>query len=125
MEIFFDGEWGTICDDGWDLNDAKVVCRELGYRFAARALQGIYVPDGRGKIWLNYVGCYGNEQNLSSCSHIGWGSNNCRHYQDAGVECSEGKYYSILRMHGAHHPKENINVERKIVWILKENNRLY
>ncbi|XP_046846185.1 scavenger receptor cysteine-rich type 1 protein M130-like isoform X2 [Xenia sp. Carnegie-2017] len=89
VEIFFDGEWGTICDYGWDINDAKVVCRELGYRFAARALQGIYVPDGRGKIWLAYVWCHGNEQNLSSCSHSQWGSKNCRHYEDAGVECSE------------------------------------
>ncbi|XP_046846617.1 scavenger receptor cysteine-rich type 1 protein M160-like isoform X2 [Xenia sp. Carnegie-2017] len=89
VEIFYDGEWGTICDYDWDLNDAKVVCRELGYRFALRALRGFYVPDGRGKIWLNYVGCYGNEQNLSSCSHSQWGSNNCRHYKDAGVECSK------------------------------------
>ena len=88
VEIFYNGEWGTICDNGWDINDARVVCRQLGYLSAVRALQGRYVPDGTGKIWLNYVDCTGNEQNLANCSHGGWGRHNCRHQYDAGVQCS-------------------------------------
>ncbi|XP_046860898.1 deleted in malignant brain tumors 1 protein-like [Xenia sp. Carnegie-2017] len=97
VEVFYNGEWGTICDDGWDLNDAKVVCRQLGYKFAVSAFQGDYVPDGSGEIWLDEVYCFGNENNISSCSHRGWGSHDCKHDEDAGVNCSD---FNSVRLRG-------------------------
>ena len=91
LEVFFKDQWGTVCDDGWDMNDANVACRQLGYKDAVKALLGSNVPDGSGKIWLDDVGCTGSEESLTRCSHQEWGSHNCGHANDAGVECSTGK----------------------------------
>ena len=88
VEVFYHGYWGTICDYGWDMRDARVFCRQLGYPDVVRTLQRHQVPTGSGEIWLSYVACTGKEQNITSCSYNGWGIHYCSHYYDAGVECS-------------------------------------
>ena len=89
VEVYYNGRWGTVCDDDWDINDARVVCRQLGFPDAEVAYQGRYVRDGTGTIWLDDVNCYGYESSLSSCRHNGWGSHNCGHSEDAGVRCKD------------------------------------
>ena len=88
VEVFYNGKWGTICDDTWNTKNARVVCRQLGYLDAARTLERGQVSPGSGPIWLDNVVCTGREQSLENCHHGGWGYNYCSHYEDAGVECT-------------------------------------
>ena len=88
VEIMYQGIWGTICDDGWDDNDATVVCRELGLLNGTAKRQVQHGSD-TGPVWLSQVSCLGNESKLSHCMHNGAGIiGNCSHAQDVGVQCS-------------------------------------
>ena len=87
VEVFYNGTWGTICHDSWDLKDADVVCRQLGYDGALSAPRAAAFEQGTGPIWLDDVGCFGNEKYISQCSHQGWGVENCGHSKDAGAVC--------------------------------------
>ena len=107
VEICLDGGWGTVCDDGWGRNDARVVCRQLGLpTFSEYEIVSImtmhyiliiadssavsYASFGPGvePILLYEVYCHGNELKLLSCYNY-YGMS-CSHFEVAGVNCPSG-----------------------------------
>ncbi|XP_076734840.1 scavenger receptor cysteine-rich domain-containing protein DMBT1 isoform X2 [Maylandia zebra] len=89
VEIFHSGQWGTVCDDSWGLEDARVVCRQLGCGRVLSIPTNAQIGQGTGTIWMDEVSCTGRESKLSECRHSGFGSHNCRHSEDTGVICQE------------------------------------
>ncbi|XP_072463765.1 soluble scavenger receptor cysteine-rich domain-containing protein SSC5D isoform X2 [Notamacropus eugenii] len=87
LEVWHGGRWGTVCDDGWDLRDAAVACRELGCGGALAAPGGARFGEGSGPVWMDDVGCGGGEQALQDCPRSPWGRSNCDHTEDAGLVC--------------------------------------
>ena len=85
VEIYLHGQWGTVCDDLWDIRDATVVCSQLGYLDATSAEIGAKFGQGRGVIHLNNVNCLGNETALTDCPAK---KTRCDHSKDAGVRCN-------------------------------------
>ena len=95
VEVNYNGEWGTVCDDGWDDTDAGVVCRQLGFGSSGSAIRSAGFGQGSGPIWLDSVTCSGHEPSLASCIHLGVNvTRSCTHTEDAGVRCfgGEGTY---------------------------------
>ena len=88
VEVNHNGVWGTVCDNNWDLQDAMVVCRQLGYGTAVGALRLAAFGEGTGPIWYDGVRCSGREANLTQCGHRGLGVHSCGHREDAGVICA-------------------------------------
>ncbi|KAM9346054.1 uncharacterized protein ABDE67_012667 [Symphorus nematophorus] len=109
---YFNGAWGTVCDDSWDLNDAKVVCRQLGCGAALSAPQSAHFGEGTGKIWLDDVTCSGSERALTKCQHRRFGTHNCNHGEDAGVVCSGDQ----IRLAGSDRCTGRVEIYHKNAW---------
>ncbi len=84
IEVFVNGQWGTVCDDGWDINDAHVICRQLGYLGARTKYCCAQYGQGTGPMLR--LGCQGSEASFHECSQSVTLSG-CSHNEDAGVEC--------------------------------------
>ena len=85
VEVYRNGEWGTVCDDLWDNTDASVVCRQLGFPGASSAPIFATFGEGSGQIHLDDVQCTGSETDILDCPHTTL--ENCHHGEDASVVC--------------------------------------
>ena len=99
LEVWHNNLWGTVCIDGFDLRDAVVVCRQLNLYARNVYLAGLnFDVNYEMPVLLTEVGCTGSETNIGYCSHPGIGAadlEDCHHFSDVAMECSEGTYIHV------------------------------
>jgi len=86
VEIQYNGAWGAVCDGRWDIRDAHVICRMLGYKAAERLIEYIE-GETTTPILMDDLGCTGKEKSIAECYHRGWSIHNCNSREHAGVVC--------------------------------------
>ena len=112
IEVYYGGKWGSVCREYWDLLDANVVCRTLGYE---EAIETFY--DGHdfgtgnaGLPLLLDLTCNGYEANVADClsgawqgSGARWTKTECFYQNNAAVRCkghNTGKMYRRITTKG-------------------------
>jgi len=115
LELWHNGEWGTVCGDNFNDKVAAVVCRSLGFTGGEKYVSsaGSYewgsidhtggsvdnsvVKEvnlgwtGNGHIWFGHnFNCVGTEQDIFACPGVfpGWGGASCLHYEDVYMKCT-------------------------------------
>uniref|UniRef100_A0A3P8SNG3 Soluble scavenger receptor cysteine-rich domain-containing protein SSC5D n=1 Tax=Amphiprion percula TaxID=161767 RepID=A0A3P8SNG3_AMPPE len=118
VEVLHDGQWGTVCDDEWDIKDAQVVCRAMDCGTAQTAKSGAFFGEGQGDIWLDDVNCFGNETSLQHCKRPSFGENNCGHSEDAGTnQCIDRRVLLEVRLaNGKDECSGRVEVRHGDVW---------
>lgn len=116
VEVKVQEEWGTVCNNGWDMDEVSVICRQLGCPTVIKATGWANSSAGSGRIWMDHVSCRGNESALWDCKHDGWGKHNCTHQQDAGVTCADGSSLEMRLMNGGHRCSGRIEVKFQGQW---------
>ncbi|KAG7214371.1 hypothetical protein INR49_023082 [Caranx melampygus] len=88
LEVYMNGQWGSICDTHWTDRDASVICRQLGLGEIGTALQHSYFSPG-SIFHYERLGCRGNEKSLLECRSRRFVTADCNHGNEAGVVCAE------------------------------------
>ena len=70
VEVFYQGKWGKICRNEWDINDAKVACKQLGFESAVAEFIGMNTRDDTISVAMSNVACTGQESVLASCKRL-------------------------------------------------------
>ncbi|XP_029908106.1 lysyl oxidase homolog 2A-like [Myripristis murdjan] len=111
VEVYYNGEWGTVCDDDFSIYAAQVVCRQLGYLDAVSWHPSSKYGRGEGRIWLDNVHCSGRESSLAQCESNGFGVSDCKHTEDVGVVCSQKRIPGFRFINTLANSVETANVQ--------------
>ena len=81
------GQWGTVCDDSFGAVEAQSACRTPGFSDGSYA-SGNYGFGSSVTIWMDEVDCPSSTTNFLTCSHDGWGEDDCSHSEDVFLTCT-------------------------------------
>lgn len=96
IEVKVFNKWGHICDDKFGLNEANVLCREVGFPLGAVEVKAnSYYPanvnmssiNDSPRFIMDELRCTGNETSLKECDFNGWGVHDCNSDEIVGVVC--------------------------------------
>lgn len=90
MQILRGQEWGAIGTSQWDIQDADVICRQLGFLTAQSATLGgnFSSTHPAPPIHIDTVVCTGDERSLSACSYALVSEQGEEFAERAGVKCA-------------------------------------
>lgn len=88
LEYYYEGQWGSVCDDDFDANPnaAQVACRNLGLPWTDADHYDAQGPDDQ-PTWLDNVRCMGDEYSILDCDRNDIGNENCAKSEDIGLIC--------------------------------------
>ena len=91
VEVFYQGKWGKICRDEWDIDDAKVVCKQFGFESALAEFIGTDTKHENVSIVMSNMACTGTEPSLEFCTRSD-GDHKCVDNIGAQALCEPSKF---------------------------------
>ncbi|VDI01206.1 Hypothetical predicted protein, partial [Mytilus galloprovincialis] len=90
VEVYHNGNWGTICDDMFDINDARVLCHTLGFSSSHPVIPKL-TPYGSfsssSPVLMDDLKCLGTETDIANCRFNGWGKSDCTYRESISISC--------------------------------------
>uniref|UniRef100_UPI000D313DD7 scavenger receptor cysteine-rich type 1 protein M130 n=1 Tax=Maylandia zebra TaxID=106582 RepID=UPI000D313DD7 len=87
LQVKSNQKWSSVCEADFDLQDAEVVCRELGCG-PPSVLQGALYGEVEAPVWSKEFQCEGHESALLDCRSSGSARNSCSPGKAVGLTCS-------------------------------------
>lgn len=90
LDIYYSGDWGTICNVGFSNKSATVACKQiLGPEYEGLVVSNKWDSLNSERILVKGVSCDGHETTLMDCFSESWGNiGSCTHDDDVAVSCS-------------------------------------